>query len=50
MNIAEYIGETNGYDKKLTLEERKPKSLLKSVSVFANGKGGIYQCRGFTDR
>ena len=27
--------------KKLMLEEKKPKSWLKSVSAFANGKGGI---------
>ena len=41
MIISEYIGETTEYDKKLTLEEKKPKSWLKSVSAFANGKGGI---------
>lgn len=41
MNLTEYIGETTEYDKKSTLEERKPKSWLKSVSAFANGKGGI---------
>lgn len=38
--ISDYIGETTEYDKKLTLEEKKPKSWLKSVSAFANGKGG----------
>lgn len=41
MFISDYIGESNEYDKKLMLEEKKPKSWLKSVSVFANGKGGI---------
>lgn len=41
MLISKYIGETTEYDKKLTLEEKKPKSWLKSVSAFANGKGGI---------
>ncbi len=41
MNIRNLIGETTEYDKKLTLEEKKPKSWLKSVSAFANGKGGI---------
>lgn len=41
MIISKYIGETTEYDKKLTLEEKKPKSWLKSVSAFANGKGGI---------
>ena len=41
MFISDYIGESNEYDKKLMLEEKKPKSWLKSVSAFANGKGGI---------
>lgn len=41
MDIEKLIGETTEYDKKLTLEEKKPKSWLKSVSAFANGKGGI---------
>lgn len=41
MRISEYIGETTEYDKKLTLEEKKPKSWLKSISAFANGKGGM---------
>ena len=40
MSIKDFIGETTEYDKKLTLEEKKPKSWLKSVSAFANGKGG----------
>lgn len=40
MKISDYIGETTEYDKKEMLEERKPKSWLKSVSAFANGIGG----------
>lgn len=40
MKIAEFIGESTEYDKKETLEERRPKSWLKSVSAFANGVGG----------
>ena len=35
------IGEATEYDKKETLEERRPKSWLKSVSAFANGSGGV---------
>ncbi|MCI8292014.1 MAG: AAA family ATPase [Hespellia sp.] len=41
MSISDFIGESNEYDKKLKLEEKRPKSWLKSVSAFANGKGGI---------
>ena len=41
MNISDFLGETTEYDKKITLEEKRPKSWLKSVSAFANGKGGI---------
>ncbi len=40
MKLSDFIGETTEYDKKETLEERKPKSWLKSVSAFANGIGG----------
>ena len=40
MKISDYIGETSEYDKKEMLEERKPKSWLKSISAFANGIGG----------
>ena len=40
MKISKLIGETTVYDKKVQLEERKPKSWLKSVSAFANGEGG----------
>lgn len=39
--IKDYIGETTEYDKKIILEERRPKSWLKNVSAFANGKGGV---------
>ena len=35
------IGECTAYDFKLMLEERIPKSWLKSVSIFANGLGGL---------
>ncbi len=38
--IKDYIGETTEYDKKIALEDKKPKSWLKNVSAFANGKGG----------
>lgn len=40
MKISEFIGEATEYDKKEILEERRPKSWLKSVSAFANGIGG----------
>lgn len=40
MNLKDYLGETNLYDKKEKLEMNKPKSWLKSVSAFANGRGG----------
>lgn len=40
MRIADFIGEVTEYDKKERLEERRPKSWLKSVSAFANGIGG----------
>lgn len=39
-DIRKLIGETTEYDKKQSLESRKPKSWLKSVSAFANGEGG----------
>lgn len=41
MNIRDYIGEGTEYDKKEVLEVKRPKSWLKSVSAFANGKGGV---------
>ncbi len=40
MNLSRLLGETTDYDKKLFLEEKRPKSWLKSVSAFANGCGG----------
>ena len=39
MDIKELIGEATEYDKKLALEEKKPKSWCKSVSAFANTFG-----------
>ncbi len=36
MNIKQLIGETTEYDKKEKLEEKEPRSWLKSVSAFAN--------------
>ena len=41
MDIPDLIGETTEYDKKLLLEEKRPRSWLKSVSAFANGSGGM---------
>lgn len=41
MDLVNYIGETSSYDKKVRLERHKPKSWLKSVSAFANPKGGV---------
>jgi len=40
MMLSKFIGEATGYDKKEKLEEKRPKSWLKSVSAFANGTGG----------
>ncbi len=40
MDINKLIGEATEYDKKLMLEEKKPKSWCKSVSAFANSFGG----------
>ncbi|MCM1259259.1 MAG: putative DNA binding domain-containing protein [Roseburia sp.] len=40
MDIEDLVGETTEYDKKQALERNKPKSWCKSVSAFANGKGG----------
>ncbi|RKI41704.1 winged helix-turn-helix transcriptional regulator [bacterium D16-51] len=40
MDIKDLIGEATEYDKKLALEEKKPKSWCKSVSAFANTFGG----------
>lgn len=41
MNIKEIIGETTEYEKKEIVEYKSPKSWLKTVSAFANGKGGL---------
>ena len=40
MDLNALIAECTTYDFKLMLEEKKPKSWLKSVSAFANGLGG----------
>ena len=39
MELNSLIAECTAYDFKLMLEEKKPKSWLKSVSAFANGLG-----------
>jgi len=40
MELKTLIAECTAYDFKVILEEKKPKSWLKSVSAFANGLGG----------
>lgn len=40
MMLDTLIAECTAYDFKLMLEEKRPKSWLKSVSAFANGLGG----------
>lgn len=40
MELKDLISECTAYDFKLMLEEKKPKSWLKSVSAFSNGLGG----------
>jgi len=40
MELNALIAECTAYDFKVMLEEKKPKSWLKSVSAFANGLGG----------
>ena len=40
MDIKQLIGEATDYDKKVALEEKKPKSWCKSISAFANCFGG----------
>ena len=40
MNIVDLVGEATEYDKKQSLEVKKPKSWLKSISAFANTFGG----------
>ena len=40
MDLNTLIAECTAYDYKESLEEKKPKSWLKSVSAFANTMGG----------
>ncbi|OFO53509.1 AAA family ATPase [Porphyromonas sp. HMSC077F02] len=40
MKITDLISECTIYDFKLTLEGKRPKSWMKSISAFANGVGG----------
>lgn len=40
LTIKDLIAECSAYDFKVELEEKKPKSWLKSVSAFADGLGG----------
>ncbi len=40
MELKTLIAECTAYEFKVMLEEKKPKSWLKSVSAFANGLGG----------
>ena len=40
LDIKQLIGEATEYDKKQSLEAKKPKSWCKSVSAFANTLGG----------
>ena len=40
MKLKDLIAECTAYDYKVVLEEKKPKSWLKSVSAFANTLGG----------
>ena len=40
MELKALVAECTAYDFKVMLEEKKPKSWLKSVSAFANGLGG----------
>ena len=40
MDIDKLLAECTAFDYKLMLEEKRPKSWLKSVSAFANGMGG----------
>ena len=40
MELKALIAECTAYDFKVMLEEKKPKSWLKSISAFANGLGG----------
>ncbi len=40
MDINKLIGEATEYDKKVSVEIKKPKSWCKSISAFANTLGG----------
>lgn len=40
MNLSTLIGEATEYDRKQAVEAKKPKSWCKSISAFANGRGG----------
>ena len=40
LTINDLIAECTAYDFKVELEEKKPKSWLKSVSAFSDGRGG----------
>ena len=40
MKLFKLVGEATEYEKKVSLERKKPKSWCKTVSAFANGKGG----------
>ena len=42
MELKALIAECTVYDFKVMLEEKKPKSWLKSVCAFANGLGGLF--------
>ena len=42
MELKTLIAECTAYNFKVMLEEKKPKSWLKSVSAFANGLGGLF--------
>ena len=42
MELKTLIAECTVYDFKVMLEEKKPKSWLRSVSAFANGLGGSF--------
>ena len=42
MELKALIAECTAYDFKVMLEEKKPKSWLKSVSAFAKGLGGSF--------
>jgi AAA domain/deoR HTH domain protein len=41
VEIKDYLGETTLYEKKEKIEKNKVKNWLKTVSAFANGKGGV---------